>query len=170
MRNALFLLLSMLIISPLRAQEQEKKLVDRLLRPDMNMKNAAQGKNFAVDGAIVEREVSVKSFYVRESAPNREYPAGRQCSVMGFFTRHFHHPDKIASTQSDIVLAKRAEIDAAASALDIRAAVESDKAVTGSVFKGNRPFLDKGKSQKALSQHDTPLTVEQVRELLNKNK
>lgn len=32
------------------------------------------------------------------------------------------------------------------------------------------PFLDRGKSQKALSARDKPLTIEQVRELLNKNK
>ena len=37
-------------------------------------------------------------------------------------------------------------------------------------FAGNRPFLGQGKSQKALSAQDRPLTIEQVRELLNKNK
>ncbi len=46
-----------------------------------------------------------------------------------------------------------------------------DKAVESFAFaEGSRPFLVRGKSQKALSQQDTPLTVEQVRELLNKNK
>ena len=37
-------------------------------------------------------------------------------------------------------------------------------------FPGTRPFLVQGKSQKALSQQDKPLTIDQVRELLNKNK
>jgi hypothetical protein len=52
----------------------------------------------------------------------------------------------------------------------VRNASDSDKKNSVAAFSGNRPFLDKGKSQKALSQHDTPLTIEQVRELLNKNK
>jgi hypothetical protein len=37
-------------------------------------------------------------------------------------------------------------------------------------FAGNRPFLEQGKSQKALSQQKPSLTIEEVRELLNKNK
>jgi hypothetical protein len=37
-------------------------------------------------------------------------------------------------------------------------------------YAGNRPFLDRGKSQKSLDAHDKPLTIEQVRELLNKSK
>jgi hypothetical protein len=37
-------------------------------------------------------------------------------------------------------------------------------------FAGNRPFLGQGKSQKALHAQDRPLTIDEVRELLNKNK
>jgi hypothetical protein len=37
-------------------------------------------------------------------------------------------------------------------------------------FGGNRPFLGQGKSQKALHSQDRPLTIDEVRELLNKNK
>ena len=55
-------------------------------------------------------------------------------------------------------------------ALSVRDMPGSGKKVASSEFTGSRPFLDKGKSQKAISQHDTPLTIEQVRELLNKNK
>ena len=39
-----------------------------------------------------------------------------------------------------------------------------------SEFSGTRPFLVRGKSQKALSQQDRPLSIDEVRELLNKNK
>ena len=51
-----------------------------------------------------------------------------------------------------------------------RVAPESGRSVAVGSFAGNRPFLGRGKSQKALSARDTPLTIEQVRELLNKNK
>jgi hypothetical protein len=37
-------------------------------------------------------------------------------------------------------------------------------------FAGNRPFLAQGKSQKSLHAHDQPLTIDEVRQLLNKNK
>jgi hypothetical protein len=37
-------------------------------------------------------------------------------------------------------------------------------------YAGNRPFLEKGKSQKSLDRKNSPMTIEQVRELLNKNK
>src|ERR1022692_4651115 len=52
----------------------------------------------------------------------------------------------------------------------VRRAADGDKKVNGRDFAGNRPFLGQGKSQKALSTQDKPLTIEQVRELLNKNK
>jgi hypothetical protein len=37
-------------------------------------------------------------------------------------------------------------------------------------YAGIRPFLDQGKSQKSLSAQNKQLTIEQVRELLNKSK
>ena len=37
-------------------------------------------------------------------------------------------------------------------------------------FAGQRPFQEDGKSQKSLDRQNPPLTIEQVRELLNKNK
>ena len=37
-------------------------------------------------------------------------------------------------------------------------------------YAGTRTFLDKGKSQKILSAQSKPLTIEEVRELLNKSK
>jgi hypothetical protein len=52
----------------------------------------------------------------------------------------------------------------------LRDAQQADKTAASRSFAGNRPFLDKGKSQKALDRKNPPLTIEQVRELLNKNK
>jgi hypothetical protein len=46
----------------------------------------------------------------------------------------------------------------------------TSRAIATRDFASSRTFLDQGKSQKALSQQDKPLTIEQVRELLNKNK
>ncbi|MGZ5004057.1 MAG: hypothetical protein ACXWG7_00880, partial [Chthoniobacterales bacterium] len=53
---------------------------------------------------------------------------------------------------------------------DVRTARDAGKSVPTSDYSGTRPFLEKGKSQKSLSAHHEPLTIDEVRELLNKNK
>jgi hypothetical protein len=59
---------------------------------------------------------------------------------------------------------------ASISTTTVRGATEAGRVMATSDFAGKRPFLGQGKSQKALSQQDQPLSIEQVRELLNKNK
>lgn len=53
---------------------------------------------------------------------------------------------------------------------DIRTARDATKPVTTSNYPASRPFVLQGKSQKSLSAQDHPLTIDEVRELLNKNK
>lgn len=53
---------------------------------------------------------------------------------------------------------------------EVRHEADGEKKISGNDFAGNRPFLGQGKNQKALSAQKPPLTIEQVRELLNKNK
>jgi hypothetical protein len=52
----------------------------------------------------------------------------------------------------------------------VRAAPESTTTAAVREFPDNRPFPGRGKSQKALQAYNRPLTIEQVRELLNKSK
>jgi len=61
-------------------------------------------------------------------------------------------------------------VHVASAAYGTRVAPENGSSLPVAPFAGNRPFLGQGKSQKALSAQDTPLTLEQVRELLNKSK
>ena len=51
-----------------------------------------------------------------------------------------------------------------------RDAPQSGKKVASRAYAGNRPFLNEGTNQKSLNRKTEPLTIEQVRELLNKNK
>jgi hypothetical protein len=55
-------------------------------------------------------------------------------------------------------------------ARDLSGSASSTKKYATGDFAGNRPFLGQGKSQKALHAQDRPLTIDEVRELLNKNK
>lgn len=153
-----------------RAQEQERKLVDRLLRPNMELQNAAQGKKFIADGVSVDKKAAVNSFRIPENARTKKYSADREFSATEFAARHFRDGDAAAPVNRHMKLAKQANLDSATTTLAGRTSSDQGKTVATSEFAGKRPFLGRGKSQKALSQHDTPLTIEQVRELLNKNK
>jgi hypothetical protein len=53
---------------------------------------------------------------------------------------------------------------------DVHPAYDANLIVTGRKFADDRSFRDQGKSQKALNRRNPPLTIDQVRELLNKNK
>ena len=45
-------LLVLTALSCVRGQDQERKLLDRLLKPDMTLQNDAQHKNFVADGEV----------------------------------------------------------------------------------------------------------------------
>lgn len=152
-----------------QAQEQERRLIDRILRPNLELQDRAQEKKFLVDGVSVQKKAEVKSFRIPENARSKKYSADRKFSSAEFASHLFRDGDAAAPVSRHTKLAKQAHIDSARTVLAIHASSNS-KSVATSEFAGQRPFLGRGKSQKELSKHDTPLTIEQVRELLNKNK
>jgi hypothetical protein len=164
-----FLLLA-LGLSTARAQEQERRLVDRLLKPDTTLANGAQNKKFVASGRSIDKQATTRPFYIANKPRTKEYAAQREFSATEFAAHHFRDGEMTATMQARAQRAKAFSIDDGTGALMVRNASDSDKKIAGADFSGSRPFLDKGKSQKALSQHNTPLTIEQVRELLNKNK
>jgi hypothetical protein len=158
------------VVATTSAQEQEGKLVDRLLRPNMSLANSAQNKQFAATGTTVDKRAPAQNFYTPEKSLAKSFTGERAFSSKQFAVRHFRTGDSPANISARSQLTKTDTIYVAPPARDMRAAAESDRSVAATSFAGNRPFLPRGKSQKALSAHDTPLTIEQVRELLNKNK
>jgi hypothetical protein len=164
--NCLFACIAIL---PARAQEQENKLVDRLLKPNTTLQNSAQGKAFLADGASINKKASIATFFVRARATDKNFGGERKFAARDFGTAGFR------DTAKDAFVAKSGWVSNAKRpyhsqpAWAVGAASESGKSSRISEFT-TRAFPGRGKSQKAISQHDTPLTVEQVRELLNKNK
>jgi hypothetical protein len=151
-----------------RAQEQEHKLLDRLLRPNSALQNTAQNKTFVAGGASSGTAVLANSFYIPPNALSKSYSAEREFSVREFMARHFRDGDVKAPARSRLNLIERDyPINAANIARD---ASENGRTTSVSEFQGSRSFLDQGKSQKSLSTQNPPMTIEQVRELLNKNK
>ncbi len=158
------------LVATTSAQDQEGKLVDRLLRPNMALVNSAQNKKFVATGTTVEKRASSQSFYTPEKSLAKSFTGERAFPPKQFAVRHFRTGDSVADISTRTQLTKTDTVYAAPAAPKTRAAVESGRSVAATSFAGNRPFLGRGKSQKALSVRDTPLTIEQVRELLNKNK
>jgi len=53
---------------------------------------------------------------------------------------------------------------------DAHKALDADLEIVGHSFADQRLFRAQGKSQKSFDRQNPPLTIDQVRELLNKNK
>ncbi len=151
--------------------KQEKKLVDRLLRPDMSLQNSAQNKKFTADSSSVDKHAAVGTFYLEQKAKPRRYSGTRDFSARQFRSQSFSQLEpatsKHLSRQSADSEKKFEWVSNASRARSVR---DAKKTAGSRDYAGNRPFLDQGKSQKSLNRKNPPLTIEQVRELLNKNK
>ncbi|CAN5228556.1 hypothetical protein BH20VER2_BH20VER2_13090 [soil metagenome] len=154
------------------AQEQERKLLDRVLKPDMSLQNPVQEKQFRGGGSVTIKEARTKSFLFFKRRPKeKEFPAGTFHAQEFAGTRVSRSQGAVANVATRRRIPKADVPYSTAAFTAVRGAHDAEKkAVDVSEFSGTRPFLGRGKSQKALSQQDRPLTIDQVRELLNKNK
>jgi hypothetical protein len=153
-----------------RAQDQEKKLVDRLLKPDMALQNEAQNKKFIGDGsASMNKRANVGTFFVHQKPHSKSFGT-RDFSTTQFYSQTYHSKRSAYEVSSDQALANSKAAYANQTARGVRDASQSKKRVASRSYAGNRPFLDQGTNQKSLNRKNEPLTIEQVRELLNKNK
>jgi hypothetical protein len=160
----------LIALSCLRAQDQEHKLVDRLLRPDMTLQNSEQNKKFIADGTSIDKKARAGTFYVEKKSNSKTFSGTRELSTQQFNSRPFHGSRNKFENSSKQAMGNSQSAYPTQSARGPREASQSDKKVVSRAYAGNRPFLDQGKSQKSLNQQNAPLTIDQVRELLNKNK
>jgi len=153
------------------AQDQEKKLVDRLLKPDMTLQNDAQNKKFIGDGSTsINKRASVGTFYVHQKPRSKNFSGTRDFSTTQFYSQTYRSGRTASEVSSQQTLVTSKSTYSSRAARGVRDAPQSGKKVASRAYAGNRPFLDEGKSQKSLNRQNEPLTIEQVRELLNKNK
>ena len=159
-------------ISTASAQEQERRLMDRLLKPNTSQANSDQNKKFADKRtASFDKPARTGSFYSPQKPVAKTFSEERTFTPREFTARHFRAGDSAAYISSRSQPMKNDTMIAAPAAIaGTRVAPESNATAPSREFSGNRPFLDKGKSQKSLHAQDKPLTIEQVRELLNKSK
>ncbi len=159
-------------VCPAIAQNQEQKLIDRLLRPNVSVKNSAQDKKFTnTSAAVFDKPAPTRSFYSPDKNIPKAYPDDRVFTARQFAARHFRGGDSAANVATRSQLTKNDTMVPTGPAPGIRVAPEAVQTTAATrEFSGNRPFLVEGKSQKALHAQDRPMTIEQVRELLNKSK
>jgi hypothetical protein len=160
-------------ISTSLGEEQERKLIDRILKPNTSLANSAQNKTFNNPGlASFDKPVTTRAFSSTPKTIARTFPEERAFTPQQFAARHFRAGDSTANISPRSQLKNSDKVLATpAAGAGTRVAPESTTAPTPvREYAGSRPFLDQGKSQKSLSAQNKPLTIEQVRELLNKSK
>lgn len=152
------------------AQQQEQKLVDRLLRPDMSLENSAQKKQFVADRARIDKQVSVNSFQFEQKTRTKSFPATREYATNDFSARAFY-PGRGRSIFRVRSTSAPREIATSTSSLSGKT-IKSEKTFSTRTYADQRPFLDRGKSEnsKEFQRYNKPMTIDDVRELLNKNK
>jgi hypothetical protein len=153
----------------MRAQEQERKLVDRLLNPETSLQNNAQNKKFTGGGVPITKQATVSAFYFQEKPKPATFVATGESSTQSFNSRSFRSA-KQTSPSGQKQLRDSSQSYSTSPVSELPSAPGSHKQKASSTFAGQRPFLERGKSQKSLDRKNPPLTIEQVRELLNKNK
>ena len=157
-------------VSSLFAQEQEKKLVDRLLRPDMSMTNLDQNKQFVTRTGSFSNTFATPTFRTSEATVTKSFAHTSELLPNEFAVHHFRTGESKANLSTRSQVANPDTVQITPPAVKTRIAAENNPTIATRAFSDSRPFLGQGKSQKALQAYDRPLSIEEVRELLNKNK
>lgn len=151
-------------------QEQERKLVDRLLSPDMSLANPAQTKKFTSDRTSTDKKANVGTFYLQQKRAPKTFSTTRDFRAGQFHSRSFAGGQNRANTSSRTEIANTQRAVATSTVRGVREIHDARKVVDSHNYSGERPYLERGKSQKSLDRHNPPMTIDEVRDLLNKNK
>jgi hypothetical protein len=168
--KALAILLLVLPCCCARAQEQERKLIDRIMKPDMTLENDAQKKKFTADRTSVNKQAHVSTFYLEQKSAGKKFSGTRDFSSGQFATGNFNQTDKRSARDYAGNNAATPTYSEAPKTASTHTVHDQNKASASHDYASNRPYLEKGKSQKFLNRKNKPMTIDEVRDLLNKNK
>jgi hypothetical protein len=156
-------------LSNVWAQDQERRLIDRLLRPNMDLQNRAQGKVFRSDSKVVTHRVAANAFVLEATAKEKAFGDIRTVETREYRSGLLRADAQQHSFAEIPQKAVPAQLTCSA-ARDLHSAYDAQLQVSGRSFPDQRVFRDEGKSQKSLNRQNPSLTIDQVRELLNKNR
>ena len=63
-------------------QQQERSLIDRLLRPEMDLQNRAQSKTFATNSKVIEQRGTVGTFVLQPSVSEKSSSTASAASLV----------------------------------------------------------------------------------------
>jgi len=135
----------------------------------MDLQNQAQGKTFTADSKVVERRGAVPTFLVQPTARVKPFADTRIATVKEYQSPSFRSDSRANSSIQTRQIKLPGQLTAS-SLRDLRPAYDAHREVSGRTFGNERVFRGEGKSQKSLNRENPSLTIDQVRELLNKNK
>jgi len=134
----------------------------------MELQNKAQGKRFVASSAVIEHRGSVGTFLLQPNRAEKSFVDTHILTTTEYPSRLVRTGRTISSSQN-----QTANIPGpvgSSSVRDIHSANTSQLPSNSRMFADQHQFRDQGKSQKSLDRQNPPMTIDQVRELLNKNK
>ncbi len=169
MRSVLLLLALLALSNLLHAQEQESKAVQRIMDPDRTLASPLQnqayndGKSF---GAV--SPASVNSFHIARTFTAKSFSSKAYAGAGNFWAGDFKYSTTAARTSGFLTKAFGVR------RMDVKDARESGKTSVSAGRSYNRagPFKGHGTRQGLLDEQNSPkaaMTIDQVRDLLNKN-
>src|SRR5438105_10192330 len=78
-------------------QDQERKLVDRIMEPNMSLQNDAQNKKFTADKTSVHKRAKVQTFYLQQKSPGKRFSGTRDFSSKQFEPPKFNQGNDAAA-------------------------------------------------------------------------
>lgn len=152
-----------------RAQEQERQMLDRMMRPNMELANPAQNKKFnAVEGVSVEKKFEAKQFCSGPEPETKSFLGARSFLSRAFGTGKYARTEAAANYRKNADLAFAAtQLTEKKSALVKESSFAEKKSATHD-YAESKPFLAKGTRQKQLSGQSHAMSIDEVRDLLNK--
>jgi len=140
------------------------------MKPDMTLGNDAQDKQFTADRTSVNKKAHVSTFNFQQKSTAKEYRGTRDYSAKEFNSQQFNQTDQPVAKNLAGKKSATANYSEASKTSVTRTARDQNKSQVSRDYAGNREYREKGKSQKSLDRTNKPMTIDEVRELLNKNK
>ena len=140
------------------------------MEPDMSLENEAQNKQFTADKTSVNKKARVSTFYMEKKRQQKDYSGTRDFRSGEFNTENYNQPDQPVARSVAGKTAAQSNYYDSTKAAKTKQVYDQNKTRKSREYAGNRPYLEKGKSQKSLNRKNRPMTIDEVRELLNKNK
>jgi hypothetical protein len=120
--------------------------------------------------ASINKRANVGSFFVHQKSHSKSFGGTRDFSTTQFYSQTYRSGRTGSNVLSQQTVANSKAAYANQTVRGVGTAPQSGKKIASRAYADNRPFLDQGTNQKSLNRKNEPLTIEQVRELLNKNK